>query len=390
MQNVVQLFSSENPSALIDRAELTAVVELLSRIVPKQTPAPILNHLRFSSEPGGIAITANNLDIQVETSIIADVDARFSAALPAAAMTKILKKGATTETVILELLPPVNEGEEAGPGRCMVQLGASSFTVDILSTDDLPGSIKHGDDDKVHRFSMASAVLWNAIDGTIDAVSTEETRPYLHGIFMHSVNGRLRFTATDGHRLYIQDTNVQSGKVDIAGIIPTDAARFVAALLDGYASADPVQIELSQSVAVFIFRDVAVTLKLNDGTFPDYQRVIPAAPDKAATVLGKALYGAIVSLVDCTGAKTARFKFSASKLIITANGPAGDGETELECAFEGDDFEITFSAKNLQSIIDGASPDGKNITFKMTDAVSPAVVTGSVGGWSGVLMPMAG
>lgn len=390
MQNVVPLFSSENPSALIDRAELTAVVDLLSKIVAKQQVIPILNHLRFSSEPGGIAITGNNLDIQVETSIIADVDARFSAALPAAAMTKILKKGAATETVILELLPSSEDGEEAQHGRCMVQLGTSSFTVDALSTDDFPGAIKHGEEDKVHRFSIASAVLWNAIDGTIDAVSTEETRPYLHGIFMHSVNGRLRFTSTDGHRLYIQDTNIQTGKVDIAGIIPTEAARFLAALLDGYASADPVQVEISQSVAVFVFREIAVTLKLNDGTFPDYQRVIPAAPDKVATVLGKTLNAALVSLVDCTSAKTARFTFSASKLVVTAKGTAGAGETELECTFDGDEFEITFSTKNLQSIIDGASPDGKNITFKMTDAVSPSIVTGSVGGWSGVLMPVAG
>lgn len=390
MQNVVQLFSSENPSALIDRAELTAAVELLSRIVTKQNPAPILNHLRFSSEPGGIAITAHNLDIQVETSIVADVDARFSAALPAAAMTKILKKGAATETVILELLPSAEETDEAQPGRCMVQLGTSSFTVDALPTEDFPDAIKHGEDDKVHRFSIASAVLWNAIDGTIDAVSTEETRPYLHGIFMHSVNGRLRFTATDGHRLYIQDTNVQTGKVDIAGIIPTDAARFIATLLDGYASADPVQVEISQSVAVFVFREVAVTLKLNDGVFPDYQRVIPAAPDKAATIVGKNLHATITSLVECTGAKTVRFAFSTSKLVITAKGSGGDGETELECAFDGEELDITFSAKNLQSIIDGASPDGKNITFKMMDAVSPSVVTGSAGGWSGVLMPMAG
>ena len=385
MENVVQLFSSENPSALLDRSELTECVALLAELCRGRQSVPILSHIRMASEPGGLALTATTLDIQAETAITADVDARFSAALPAAALLKLMKKGTPSNTTILEILP--KEDEEAVTNRCAIQLGTSRFVVDALPTHDYPEPVRHQEGDKVHRFSIASAVLWNAIDGTIDAVSTDETRYHLNGVYVHSHNGRLRFVTTDGHRLYIQDTNIQTGKSDISAIIPTEGAKFVASLLDGHASADPVKVEISSTVAVFVFRDVAVTVKLIDGTYPDYQRVIPADPDKEATIAGKELAAAVASLVDCTGAGTVKLTFTTGTVALSASGDIGEGASEVACDFEGEDFEIAFAAKSLRSAIDAASPDGRNLRIRMADAASPSLVTGSIGGWTGVLMP---
>ncbi|EJB02914.1 DNA polymerase III, beta subunit [Rhizobium leguminosarum bv. trifolii WSM597] len=387
--NIVQLFTSGNPSALIERTELTECTALLAKLCSGKQSMPILNHIRFASEQGGVALTATNLDIQAETSIAADVDARFSAALPAAALLKLMKKGTTSTTTILELL-----ADEADPdadrivaSKCAIQLASTRFVLDAMPTDDFPDLIRHAEGDKVHRFSIGSAILWNAIDGTVDAASTEPTRYYLNGVYIHTHNSHLRFVSTDGHRLYIQETNIQTGKHEIGAILPTEAAKFVANLLDGYAGADPVKVEISKGVAVFIFRDVAVTAKLIDGTFPDYQRVIPAEPDKTATIAGGDLSARVASLVECTGATTVHLKFGGEQLVINASGASGAGTTGMDCDYRGEELEIAFDAGYLRSAIEAASPDGRNMRIRMADALSPAIVTGSIGGWSGVLMP---
>lgn len=388
-ENVVKLFTTENPSALADRAELTECISLLARLCGGKQSISILNHIRFASESGGVALTATNGDIQAETSVAADVDARFSAALPATALLKLMKKGTPSSTAILELLADETdpEAERFVAGKCAIQLASTRFVLDAMSTDEFPEPIRHVDGDKVQRFSIASAVLWNAIDGTIDAVSTDQTRFYLNGVYIHSHHGHLRFATTDGHRLYIQDTNVQTSKSEIAAILPTEGARFVASLLDGYAGADPVKVEISSSVAVFIFREVAVTVKLVDGSFPDYQRVIPAEPDKMVTIAGGELSALAASLVECTGAGILRLRFSAEQLLMSADGNLGRGTTGMACEYHGDEFDIAFDARNLRSAIEAASPDGRNMRLRMVDAISPAIVSGSVGGWTGVLMP---
>ncbi|MDH6273608.1 DNA polymerase-3 subunit beta [Rhizobium leguminosarum] len=388
-ENIVKLFTAENPSALIDRADLTECVTLLAKLCSGKQPMPILNHIRMASESGGIAFTATNLDIQAETSLVADVDARFSAALPAAALLKLMKKGTPSSTAILELLSDEADEDAARSvaSKCAIQLAGTRFVLDALPTDDFPDPIRHMEGAKVQRFSVASAVLWNAIDGTIDAASTDQTRYYLNGVYIHNHNGYLRFVTTDGHRLYIQDTNVKTGKFEISAIVPTEGAKFVASLIDGYAGANPVKVEISSTVAVFVFRDIAVSLKLIDGTYPDYQRVIPAEPDKFATIAGGELSERVASLVECTGASTVKLKFAAEQLTISANGTSGGGTTGMDCDYQGDELEIAFDARYLRSSIEAASPDGRNMRFRLADAVSPATVSGSIGGWTGILMP---
>jgi DNA polymerase-3 subunit beta len=388
-ENVVKLFTAENPSALIDRAELTECVALLAKLCGGKPSNPVMSHIRVTSEHGGMALTATDGTIQAETSIAADVDARFSAALPAAALLKLMKKGTPSSDAILELLPADAEpvDDRFIPGKCAIQLAGTRFVLDAQPTDHFPTPIRHEEGAKVQRVSVASAILWNALDGTLDAVSTDETRYYLNGVHVHNHNGHLRFVTTDGHRLYIQDTNIQTAKSEVSAIIPTDGARFVASLLDGHASAEPVKMEISPNAAVFVFRDVAVTVSLIDGSFPDYQRVIPADPENVAIVVGRAMAEAVASLVDCTGASTVRLAFSAELLTLTATGASGEGMTQIECEYHGSELEIAFDARYLRSAIDAASPDGRNMKLRLADAISPALITGSIGGWTGVLMP---
>lgn len=388
MQNVVKLFPVENPTALIDRSSLTEAVELLAKLCSASQPGTAA--IRFSSEPGGIALAATNFTVMAETSLSADVDARFSAAIPAATLLKLLKKGGPSETIVLELHhdPEQPEADRFIAHKCTVTIGDTAFTVDATSTEDFPEPIRLIADERSDIFTIPAAVLWNAIDGTIGAVSTDEARYYLQGIYVHGYEGHLRFVATDGHKLYMQDTDIDISKADVAGIIPSGAARFIAALIDGHAGADPVAFEISPTMASAVYRDVAVTLKLVDGTFPDYLRVIPTDLDKTATVTGAVLDAAAAALTDCTGASNIMLTFTDDGLNLSAKGTAGEGSSSVPCVYEGEPFEIGFAAKNLRSIIDGASPDGRAMTFRMSAAEAPALVTGTIGGWTGVLMPV--
>ncbi|UDF29350.1 UNVERIFIED_ORG: DNA polymerase III subunit beta [Roseateles sp. XES5] len=389
MQKVVPLFTTENPSALVDRAEFTDRIALLARLCARPMH-PILGHVRVSSETGGLAFIATNSSLQAETSMTADTDARFSAALPAAALLKLMKKGTPSNHAILELTAEDGAVDERFvAAKCAVHVGTTRFVIDVMPTGDFPEPIRHAEGSKIQRFSIPSAVLWNAIDGTLDAVSTDETRRNLNGVYLHDYHGRLRFAATDGHRLYIQDSNVQTGKSEISAILPTDGAKFVASLLDGYAGADPVQVELSGGVAVFVFRGMAVTMNLVDGPFPDYGRVIPTDPDKKVAVAGGALSEAVAALAEGASAELVRLAFSESEIAITVTGASGEGSVVVDCSYEGDEFTIAFDAKNLRSAIEAASPDGRKMIIRMKDAASPALVSGSIGGWTGVLMPSA-
>ena len=386
-EKIVKLFPTENPMALIDRGALTEAVSLLSKLC--STSKSETASIRFSSEVGGIALASTNLSVLAETSIAADVDARFSAAIPAATLLKLLKKGGASETIILELHhdPAQTEVDRFIAHKCTVAIGNASFIVEAFSTDDFPSPIRRGDDEEPYGIEVPAAVLWNAIDGTINAASSDQTRPNLNGINVHRHDGHLRFVATDGHKLYIQDTDIPVSDNEVSGIIPTDAAKFIAALIDGHAGADPVRFEISRSTATAIYRDVAVSMKLLDGSFPDYLRVLPTANGKVGVMVGAALDAAVAALTECTGASSVKLSFGDDGLQLSAKGPAGEGSSCIPCSYEGDAFEICFDAKNLRSIIDGATPDGKAMTIRMSDATSPTLVTGTIGGWTGVLMP---
>jgi DNA polymerase-3 subunit beta len=224
--------------------------------------------------------------------------------------------------------------------------------------------------DLPHRFQLPATDLKGIIDRTRFAISNEETRYYLNGIYFHSAtsNGTqvLRGVATDGHRLARVEVPLPKGAADIPGVIvPRKTVGEVRKLLDE--SDGSVDIELSDTRIRFATGNVTLVSKLIDGTFPDYERVIPTGNDKSRAI-----------------------KLAVAKGVVTlsATSPdAGSATEEIEVEYKAAALEIGFNSRYLLDITEQIT--GAEARFLMADAGSPTLVRdGADESALYVLMPM--
>ncbi len=231
------------------------------------------------------------------------------------------------------------------------------------------------------------------IDRTKFAISTEETRYYLNGIYLHAATSGgvpvLRAVATDGHRLARVEIPLPEGAAGMPGVIvPRKTVTELRKLIEE--GALDVTVSLSESKIRFAFGDAVLTSKLIDGTFPDYERVIPLENDKILEV-DKKLFGDAVDRVSAISSEKSRaIKITAAKGIVTmtASSPeAGSAEEEVECSYDASSIEIGFNSRYLLEILQQIEGDAAR--FLLADAASPTVIREVADGSAVyVLMPM--
>ena len=244
-----------------------------------------------------------------------------------------------------------------------------------------------------HRFVLPAGELKRLIDKTQFAISTEETRYYLNGIYLHTidVDGRpvLRAVATDGHRLARVDTAAPQGSVGMPGVIvPRKAVSEIQKLLEDGES--EVAVELSGSKIRVATASVVLTSKLIDGTFPDYQRVIPSGNDKRLTV-DKGDFAASVDRVSTISSERGRavkLSMAEGRMTLSVTNPdSGSATEEIEVDYEASPLDIGFNARYLMDI--AAQLDGDTALLKLADPGSPTVIQDREGASAlYVLMPM--
>ena len=247
--------------------------------------------------------------------------------------------------------------------------------------------------DMDHNFSLGAGALRSLIDRTSFAISTEETRYYLNGIYLHAAETDgtpvLRAVATDGHRLARMDVPLPDGATGMPGIIvPRKTVNEVRKLIDE-ADAD-VAVSLSETKICFALDSVVVTSKLIDGTFPDYDRVIPEGNDKVLEV-GCSIFAHAVDLVSTISTEKSRaikLSLDDGSLMLSATSPdAGSATEELEVAYNDGPLEIGFNSKYLLDIT--RQIEGDQAQFTLADAASPTIVRDSADASAlYVLMPM--
>jgi DNA polymerase-3 subunit beta len=235
--------------------------------------------------------------------------------------------------------------------------------------------------------------LKRLIDKTQFAISTEETRYYLNGIYLHVAGSgktqTLRAVATDGHRLAETDLSVPAGAAGMPGVIvPRKTVTEVQRLIED--TEGEVAIELSSSKIRFSIGRVVLTSKLIDGTFPDYQRVIPAGNDKELTVDKKDFEAAVdrVSTVSSERGRAVKLSLSSGKLILSVTNPdSGSATEELEVEYDADPLDIGFNSRYLLDI--AGQLDGEVAVLKLADPGSPTLIQDKdAKGALYVLMPM--
>jgi DNA polymerase-3 subunit beta len=366
----------------IERAALLRALGHVHRVVERRTTIPILANVLIDARAGALLLKATDLDLEITEKAAADVVQEGATTLPAHTLYDIVRKLPEGAQVSLE-----TTGEQ---GQLLLRSGRSRFNLQTLPESDFP-DVTSGDFS--HRFSLAPSDLKKLIEKTQFAISSEETRYYLNGIFLHSteVDGSLllRAVATDGHRLARVELPAPPGSAGMPGVIlPRKAVAEILRL--GEDGEGTVAIELSANKMRFSFGEVVLTTKLIDGTFPDYARVIPTNNDKRLTVERDAFAKAVdrVSTISSERGRAVKLAISEGKLVLSVTNPdQGSAVEELEADYDGAPIDIGFNAKYLLDI--AAQLDSDTALFRLADPGSPTLIQDRDGASAlYVLMPM--
>jgi DNA polymerase-3 subunit beta len=366
----------------VERAELLKSLGHVHRVVERRNTIPILANVHVRADRSKLSLKATDLDLEVTDTIAAEVGPGGSTTVPAHMFFEIVRKLPEGSQIILE-----SSGDRA---VLAIRAGRSRFTLQTLPESDFP-DLAAGE--MTHKFSLAATDLKRLIDKTQFAISTEETRYYLNGIYLHLAGAAkaqtLRAVATDGHRLAQVDLELPKGAAGMPGVIvPRKTVGEVLRLIEDRDS--EVTIELSQGKIRFTIGDVVLTSKLIDGTFPDYARVIPVGNDKELVVDKKDFEAAVdrVSTVSSERGRAVKLSLSGGKLMLSVTNPdSGSANEEIEVEYDSDALDIGFNSRYLLDI--AAQIEGEVAVLKLADPGSPTLIQDKdAKGALYVLMPM--
>src|SRR6266852_2108152 len=366
----------------IERAALLKALGHVQSVVERRTTIPILSNVLLHAEAGRLALSATDMDLEIVERVAARVERDGRTTAPAHTLYDIVRK--LREGAQVELEAP------GGRNEMTLRSGRSTFTLACLAPEDYP-VMSAGE--LPHNFALSAAELRSLIDRTRFAISTEETRYYFNGIFLHATKNNevpvVRAVATDGHRIARMEMVLPEGAAGMPGVIvPRKTVLELRKLVEE--SEEEVQIGLSETKIRFVIGEAALTSKLIDGTFPDYDRVIPSNNDKILDVDCKSFAEAVdrVSTISTEKSRAVKRAIENGSLVVSATSPEnGTAVEELEVRYLASPLEIGFNSRYLLDITEQIGGEGAQ--FVMSDAGSPTIVRDSADASAlYVLMPM--
>ena len=351
---------------IIERNALLKALNHVQGVVERRNTIPILSNVLLEVDKNILSLTATDLEIEIREQVEADVSEAGAITAPAHMLYEIVRKLPDGGQIELS----VDEGQS----RLSLVSGRSTFVLQTLPREDFPSMPK---DEMPVTFALGSNDLRRLIDKTRFAISVEETRYYLNGIYLHVLDDEspmLRAVATDGHRLARVQMPQPAGADKMPSIIvPRKTVSEVQKLLE---EADgEVALQVSDTRINFAFADIVLTSKLIDGKFPDYTRVIPTENDKTLSVDAKSLSQSVdrVAAISSEKSRAVKLSLDSDKLGLSVSNPeSGNANDELSVSYSSEPLEIGFNARYLLDI--AAQLDGEKAMFQLSDAGSPTVV----------------
>jgi DNA polymerase-3 subunit beta len=353
--------------ATIERATLLRCLSHVQSVVERRNTIPILSNVLIeASGAGSLRLMATDLDLQVvETMGAVSVEAPGAITVSAHLLFDIARKLPEGSQVSIE----------TADNRMVVKAGRSRFTLPTLPRDDFPVIVEG---ELPTSFEIPARILAELIDRTRFAISTEETRYYLNGIFLHVTDEELKAAATDGHRLArftLAKPHGAEGMPDV--IVPRKCVGELRKLLEETLDTS-VQVDLSASKVRFTLggeNGVVLTSKLIDGTFPDYTRVIPTGNDKLLKLDPKSFYEGVDRVATIATEKTRAVKMALENDKVTLSVTSPDNGTaaeEIAADYGAAGFEIGFNAGYLKDIL--GQIEGDTVELHLADAGAPTLI----------------
>ena len=350
----------------VERSALLKATNHAQGVVERRNTIPILQNVLITAGPEGLALKATDLDIEIVEKL----------------HSVVTREGAVTVSahMLHEIVRKLPDGAEVsltadGDGSLTVSAGRSRFALSTLPKEDFP---MMASSEFQCSFTANSALIRRLFDKAKFAISTEETRYYLNGVYFHVANEHaqpsLRAVATDGHRLARIDAPLPIGAEEMADVIvPRKTVGELRKLLE--VDDDDVEISVSETKIRFANAGVVLTSKVIDGAFPDYSRVIPAGNTLKLELDARRFADAVdrVSTVSSERTRAVKMSLDADRLVLSVNSPdTGSATEELEVVYNADPIEIGFNSKYLLEI--AAQIDHENAVFMFSDPGSPTLV----------------
>ncbi|MFG1416768.1 DNA polymerase III subunit beta [Xanthobacter sp. V0B-10] len=356
----------------VERTELLKSLSHVHRVVERRNTIPILANVLIRAGKSGLELKATDLDLEVVETVPAEVGQPGGTTVPAHVLYDIVRKLPEGAQVQLEA-----GGER---GTLTVRAGRARFQLQTLPEDDFP-DLAAGD--FPHTFKVKGVEFRRLVDKTQFAISTEETRYYLNGIYLHVTDPAqtskpmLRAVATDGHRLAQAELEAPEGAAGLPGVIvPRKTVAEIQKLLEDKEAEATVSIS-STKIRVQVGA-IVLTSKLIDGTFPDYGRVIPQGNDKILNVDKDEFAAAVdrVSTVSSERGRAVKLSLAEGKLTLSVTNPdSGSATEELEVDYAAEPLDIGFNSRYLLDIT--AQLEGDTAELKLADPGSPTLVRDS-------------
>jgi len=351
----------------VERGVLLKAVSQAQSVVERRNTIPILANVLIEAEGSDVTFRATDLDIEVVDKAPAQVERAGSTTVAATTLHEIVRKLPDGALVSLTA--------DSAAGRLTVEAGRSNFSLATLPKEDFPVMASS---EYASNFSISAPKLRRLFDKSKFAISTEETRYYLNGVYMHVAEAddgpALRCVATDGHRLARIDCPLPQGASDMPGVIvPRKTVGELRKLLDD----DDMQIavSVSETKVRYATPNITLTSKVIDGTFPDYTRVIPVGNTRKMEVDASDFAKAVdrVATVSSERSRAVKLQLDEDRLILSVNAPdSGAAEEELAVAYSDERLEIGFNAKYLLEI--ASQVDRENAVFMFNSSGDPTLM----------------
>ncbi len=348
-------------------------LQKVQHVVSSRTTLPILSNVLLVAKDGRLQLTTTDLDVGITGSVEAQIEKEGATTLPARRLVSIIRELPASEV----------EVSVDAKNHASIRCGPSFFKIIGLGEGEFPPL---PDFEGARTFKIPQPVLRESLKKTHYAISTDETRYVLNGIYTSFRDGKMTLVATDGRRLAMVDHDLEfpaSHETDV--IIPTKAVQELQRLLG---DAGDVIVKLSDSQISFTVGDSLLASKLIEGNYPNYRQVIPGERNERVVVSREALLETVrrVSLLSSDKSNSVKLVFSENRIEVTANSPdVGEAQESMDVIYQGPSMQIAFNPEFLQAPL--RNLDTETVYIDLIDEMSPGVLR-IEGSFLYVLMPM--